>query len=750
MLMPNIYALNHDKYIESYLEGSREITMVNKEFMVFGKHKSNYIFPCMLTIRVLNDDGQDIKFIGTFRTDKHFKNQGYLLINTQGEIDSFSATCLPLMGLDIKDFTKRSELGKKNNERGLAKEKINIKDFLPDFFKNREEYMKGEFAKEKSLIFNYSMIDIVKEKEEFQDKPFNIFVWEIKAQDLSEGFAIRVEPANKEKKKFRKNKSIWGFQFRYDMGRNGIVGEPFSNNGSEGGLSEMVSSLKTGSASESNMLESNTPRENIFAFYAEGITTMQLRKGEIIEVPPEAEELDEGVVRDVSLGQDIGWVSFVPKVPNAPPDRPTNISLRIFKSKEHFQEILNNRVAPHSIRWFKLAVIITSFVFALLGFAEYSLVSTMVSDIQTLVQNLKLVNYRLSNFQSLLLYTQVLILGNMGIIDSTVSSGYLETLTVREDMKAILEELQTNEKTISNNWLKMSMYKEGLMDYRQVEVFYTENGESKTSLYMISEIVDQVAGRFLDVVNTPTEEIYLSETGIKYLTINLLNEMFTGLMLGINDTKEETASLVKEEKVISLYINAAICAIIVFFGLLLFFMLIKVRRIKKEILKLFLDIPEKIIREFYERCEKFVSRVQISEEEDDVSDENEFDDIEEHPAKEDELKTMRKKAQESGKNNLKILLRGLLIIVIFLGFFFVGLYIDYFLFENLGNLATELNTLASFESLSCLVINTVTSLFMNPSALVLSQDARVTGSELIDQLYEHEAQLQRVLSFPLL
>ena len=177
MLMPNIYAANHDKYIESYLDGSKEVTMINKEFMVFGKHKSNYIFPCMLTIRVLNDDAQDIKFIGTFRTDKHFKNQGYLLINTQGEIDTFSSTCLPLMGLDIKDFTKRADMGKKNNDRKSygGSDRVNIKDFVPEFFKDRENFMRGDYIKEKSLKFDYSSVDIVKDKEEFQSKSFFVF-----------------------------------------------------------------------------------------------------------------------------------------------------------------------------------------------------------------------------------------------------------------------------------------------------------------------------------------------------------------------------------------------------------------------------------------------------------------------------------------------------------------------------------------------------------------------------------------------
>lgn len=53
VLMPNIFAKNHDSFIENYLATfNPEMKNVTKDRVLFGKTRSNYIFPFFLSIKV--------------------------------------------------------------------------------------------------------------------------------------------------------------------------------------------------------------------------------------------------------------------------------------------------------------------------------------------------------------------------------------------------------------------------------------------------------------------------------------------------------------------------------------------------------------------------------------------------------------------------------------------------------------------------------------------------------------------------
>ena len=51
-LMPNIYAIFHDSFIENYLS-SNESKFLSKDRILFALHHSNYIFPVYLNVKVL-------------------------------------------------------------------------------------------------------------------------------------------------------------------------------------------------------------------------------------------------------------------------------------------------------------------------------------------------------------------------------------------------------------------------------------------------------------------------------------------------------------------------------------------------------------------------------------------------------------------------------------------------------------------------------------------------------------------------
>lgn len=102
--MPQIYAKFHDQFIDSYLNNGAEggIINKNKERLVFGKNKSNYIFPVYLSLRAVPTVLQGVQFIANFRVEKNFKNAAYILVNPEGSIDSISSSCINLLKIDLK------------------------------------------------------------------------------------------------------------------------------------------------------------------------------------------------------------------------------------------------------------------------------------------------------------------------------------------------------------------------------------------------------------------------------------------------------------------------------------------------------------------------------------------------------------------------------------------------------------------------------------------------------------------------
>jgi PAS domain S-box-containing protein len=97
IMMPQIYAKNHDKFLEAY-NATQEMKFIDKERFIFGKHKSYYVFPVFANIKPLNT-GQNTQFVGTFRIDKFFKNTAYFITHGNGLIDSISSSNFLLTSL---------------------------------------------------------------------------------------------------------------------------------------------------------------------------------------------------------------------------------------------------------------------------------------------------------------------------------------------------------------------------------------------------------------------------------------------------------------------------------------------------------------------------------------------------------------------------------------------------------------------------------------------------------------------------
>ena len=106
-LMPEMYAKNHSKILDDALAKGPE-NIPNKERLVFARHKSGYIFPVWLQLKMIQNTQNGIQFVALFKIDKKImsSNISYVLINKERKIQGISSSCMKLMNLDLQRMKK--------------------------------------------------------------------------------------------------------------------------------------------------------------------------------------------------------------------------------------------------------------------------------------------------------------------------------------------------------------------------------------------------------------------------------------------------------------------------------------------------------------------------------------------------------------------------------------------------------------------------------------------------------------------
>ena len=92
----------------------------------------------------------------------------------------------------------------------------------------------------------------------------------------------------------------------------------------------------------------------------------------------------------------------------------------------------------------------------------------------------------------------------------------------------------------------------------------------------------------------------------------------------------------------------------------------KINKQKQEILSLFLDIPEDNVKNLYSKCEKFISNLQVGEEEDEISEMDDASIGEQQKVKEEDgLESVLRRRRKKVKNNCKANKCFILLVIIF-------------------------------------------------------------------------------------
>jgi PAS domain S-box-containing protein len=300
VLLPQIFAKHWDQFLENFLS-TGELKYMNKEKSIFGRYKNNYIFPVFMNIKPIQNSYQMLNFVATFRREKYFKNQAYLLVNPDTSVDSVSAACIRMMKCDSKMIMKQES----------------ITQLFSDIFERKDKYMTKTGA---ITEFYYPYGSEFVDKDEPRSTTLNVIMSEIRFLSVDKSKTGHIVKCSQEKDNIsgvatgRLHKPCT-FQFKYCKVRNILVGE-FTDNivddlisegenlGTEFGTTPQDGSSVTGnlSANTSNIQGKGKERKGghsktssmLNVDYGAGIKILRLVDGKAIEIIEDSDEEGEG------------------------------------------------------------------------------------------------------------------------------------------------------------------------------------------------------------------------------------------------------------------------------------------------------------------------------------------------------------------------------------------------------------------------------------------------------------------------
>jgi PAS domain S-box-containing protein len=126
MIMPNIFAKQHDFFLETYLS-TFESRLLNRERPIFGKSKNGYMFPFVIYVRFVPSFIHGTQFFGVMRQEKIFKTVGFMIVDGQSlEIENITSNFMSMFRIDLNFITKK---------------KIKVMELIPDFQTNINDYL---------------------------------------------------------------------------------------------------------------------------------------------------------------------------------------------------------------------------------------------------------------------------------------------------------------------------------------------------------------------------------------------------------------------------------------------------------------------------------------------------------------------------------------------------------------------------------------------------------------------------------
>ena len=670
LLMPQIYARQHDAFLERFIH-TNESTSKGKDRFVFGKTKSNYIFPFHYNARAAPSMAEGVQFIAALRVDKKLKSSAYVLTYPDGTIDGISSSCINLLKID----------------KNMILRKPNIQDYIPNIMVDRyalfnvatkgnkgacaqitfhypkdSEYLsKGEPYETKILCYLNDMIFVQgKEMVGFQ------FIFERIGDRVSGDLQLAAKLNN--------------FQFSYDYKSNIYYGEYVNKMSAvllhSGSMmaGESTDTVVSGGPLDIQPQEPGSPKRRKRSNtdqdfgdeevkrkdYGHGIKTYQLVKKHLFELEVgssdeiEDEETENNLVNGTKKSEDALGRADNTVGENDEEEGDTADFTNIIKSRKVVAAVVNDKTPDSNVKRLAWVVHLVGAVLLALLIWDYVSFVGKLNRMSKSMGYFNQANLMTSELMTALSNMRDLYFFKLGLLDDTTEAELKENLIkALYSADNIKEEIQSSNDALSS---------ENLDVLNGVTVTLKNYGGS-TSVRGVIQATEDIISTGISLANEDLTTISPTNKDYYFVTYNLFNDYYAGLLRYGKVYMDQFVDLSNQSgfSIILLLFSLAAClgfaiSVPVMYSII---------RSQDQILRLFLDIPEKKVKSLYSKCEIFVSNLQIGEEED-VNSEIDADEIDRGKNDNAEgwlLKKRKKKFKDSRTTHRKF----------FIGFFILGL-----------------------------------------------------------------------------
>jgi hypothetical protein len=747
VLMPGIYAKHHDSFLENYLNtGEASLIGKNKERLIFGKNKSNYIFPIYLSLRSVQSIIQGIQFIATFRVEKNFKNAGYLLTQPDGTIDAVSSSSINILKVDLKMINQK---------------KANIQDLIPNIIKDRYSmFSSSNNAGRASTVVDYQY---PRDSEYLLDNEDNRVQLNCHLTELvflggreNAGFQFRFERIVDRAAAMHASKKaqISNFQFKFDKARASILGEYAEGSTTTDVQSDPVDEeiLSGIQNTDQNLSDNRDPYnsakqpppeevvEEVRKDYGIGIKTLRLVNGRPQEIDDEKnsedEENDDPSYSSKNQKDDQNSQLRQQQQQNQQEEDPGEEgSYRdfstTFKSRKALTTVVNDKTPPSSVKNLRWTVNLLGLALFIIALLDYIFAISEFDKINTDIELLDKSNQQISELMTSLSNIRDLYLINIGLMDDLLDVDDLKDSlqTSLDNAKKLNQELE--QETDSLSTAHLNLLNSGSVELKSSDQLITTKG--------LSQATEEIISRAFDILSLDITEITDDNGDYYYVTWNLLNDYYEKLTLSSEYYAVELSDRVNEKGSPFLILLIASIVALILALIILFPILFQVNKIREEVLSLFLDIPEKTVKGLYNKCETFISNLQVGEDEDMISeiDEEELDkNQDQHEAQDFIPRRRRKRFKNSGRSQRSFFIKSLGVALVLEAYFLYTFISSNLLLGDISTLIPELNSTSVAESFFSFANNAERNLFIDPTFKILDENAEVVATNNIKAMYD--------------
>ncbi|CAD8074133.1 unnamed protein product [Paramecium primaurelia] len=715
VLIPNIFQKAHDQLMKLGFDQK-----LMKERSIYVKNKQNYLIPCIIEMKSLTSLDQSVMIIAQFKLFKPYKQTCYILFDSDDIIDSISFNCISLLGLDLRLIQNKKLLVSEIFPQLQDKSEFLIKGGGIIQYKIPEDIMSGQIQSN----------EYIDEKTKLSQE----FICTLNSVTLNNqqlGYMMKLEQKENENRLVPLKKQKSNFQFKYNVGKKIFLGEFSTDQVSAihdlSSVHDQTVDVSAMSIKNQSITQVKSSEDQKFD-YGEGIKTLQLFQNRIQEIDKEEimEEFDEEHQQSV----------FQNNIEQQQ-ENESNINNNIFKSRASLQEQIKNQGRISIIQkmiWFTniLYLVMTS-----LAFFEFFYLNQQYNEIEENINLIGKENQIHATLQTILTNVQNLKMLNLGVWQNANASTYEKTQ--KEALIKQLNNVQDLNKEVLMSELKITDIYSNLKVSDAVKMYFST---SQSQQYDFMEATQQIISKGIEVSNLPLREITEEQSSVFFVEYNLLNDYWIALstvsdqfVLALDDRTT------RQEKVEIIIITLS--AIMLFMSLIIYSIaIILLAQMRLSILQLFLDIPEKTVKYFYSKCENYISNLQVGEDDENVSFQ---EDLEEQAELNKTLKSRKKKKKfiNSNQNHKDHILLFVFSVMLLQGYFIFTYFVTQNELNNMNQQIAEFNITTRCEGFYRFCDNSERQLFYNQEIQLLNQKPYEVIKQNVKDMYAYDTSMQQ-------